>query len=397
MKLHALLLAAVVAATGCTAIPNLPRASGPTANGSASSGQSSAQRLSSKNAALLSKKSLSTLKNVVANLKFTDNSSRKKPVGKKDSSIRVQSFRVQDLATDSADPTATDSVDPIADNTYDQIQWFWTEIASDSHDNFYSSTTLEEGRVKASDGTVKVVERYQSKADYTVNVASSSDQVEVGTYERKDQVLLSEYRRLGTYDVKGSYTNYASGQNLINATQTFTSQDGKTTATVQISSSQINNVNTYKLTGGLAGGGSIDLTYTNIDNTTAQQDASGSFQPWNGNYTATQKGTLVTPDGLAVLVDISDVTTYVNGRWTEAGTTNLTLKDYLVLTFSSTYDGTNYNVAGQMYLTDIVHTKIGDIAVDQSNWDGTVTFSDGSTDSIKLQPIFDIINASHDT
>lgn len=383
-----LMVALVLAATGCTALPTTTTKSG------APLTQSTAAKISAQSASRLAKKSMNSLKNAVASLKYLGNSSSKKAVGQKDTTIRTQALlRIQDDATSAA---ATDD-ESVPDNTYDQVKWYWTEIASQSQDNFYSQTVVEEGRLTTATGSV-VVERYKSTSTFTTDASASTPDVERGTYTKKDEVLISQYRRLGTYAAAGTYADFSNGHNTTNATQTFTSPDGKTTAVATITSTYLNNVSTYRITGGLPNGGKIDMAYTNIDNTKQHQDASGSWVVDSGNYTATQKGSLTSADGSqSFLLDNSEVSTYVNGVWTNQATMNITVKDAIMLVFTETDDGRgNEAVTGSVYTTDVVKTKLGDITVDTNTYLGTVTYTDGSTDKLKLDPIFDLIYASKD-
>lgn len=373
-------LAVLLVGPGCTAagLPGMP--GGQLGN---NSNLATVAPLSPQEAALKTKEGLASLNVALASLRDLKGSSSAAPKGSAATLQQAAGYRLYSVLAEVAD-------DELPDDSYSEIQWFHDVqgepvITETTTEFVLTQQILEEGRI----GGV-AVEQYLTTVTTRIprsggnDVTGYEDAVndwgaQGGTYTRDEEVKISEFRKLGRYVTTGTMT-LANGKPVVQATQDFTPKGGTKTYRLSYTTTFSDSQLSFTVKGDAPGGGSIDLTSSMAYAMTSQTTTA----------TFTQKGTIVTAKGETILLDCSLDTTAAMGSYSAKGNLTLDFKDKLVLKLTMDQSTGGDNSGGALYAADGT-TKLGDIAMGASEPEGTVTFKDGTKQTINLQTIADLI------
>lgn len=381
------LLAATL--TGCTTgIPVNPGAQGNLASGG---NLTTVAPLSSTEAGLKTKEGLASLNSALSSLRDLKGSSSLTPRGSAaDLQQAAAGYRILAAAEDEY---------ALPDTAYEDIEWFYETVGTpvldeDATDYILTERVTEEGRENG-----VAVEHYETTVTTRIPKASNSGGVAGyddylndwgsagGTYTRDEVVTLSEFRKLGHYVTTGT-TTVSGGKPVIQATQDFTPQGGTKTYRLTLTSSFADNGMTFDVKGDAPGGGTLDLKST----------STYSFAGSTSTATFAQQGTIVTAKGETILLDtsmnLSNTISELGTTMSAQGHLTITFKDQLVLKFTLDQSNAEDKSGGAIYAADGT-TKMGTIAMSASDPHGTVTFNDGSTQSINMQTIADLMNVAN--
>lgn len=295
--------------------------------------------------------------------------------------------------------------DEIPDVPYSDVVWYdsgnydnpTTTMDGDSYVIDYEG--VQEGRVPKGTTGVKgylhpetgeiIVEQYF----FTMSQRAQTD----GSfgYKRTEDVKLSQFRHLGSYVTEGT-TKAVNGRLSVNNTQRFTPKDGGATKTTSLTSQFEDNRYSFTVKGELPKGGTIDLTNTIV----YVLDSQGT----SGTMEYSQKGAVTSAKGDTFLLDLDTKASfsYSNGTYSgqNTGHLDLTVKDKIVLHFDMDYgyglqEG-DTKISGAVYSADATRTKLGDIKVNPETLDATIAYTDGKSETLGMEPLFDAMAAGQD-
>ncbi|HEY9857042.1 MAG TPA: hypothetical protein V6D05_14965 [Stenomitos sp.] len=388
--------ALAVMLAGCTSLglPTTPVGPGTVNN---SSGLTTVAPLSPSEAALKTKEGLASLNSAIASLRDLKGSSSVSPRGSAADLQQAAAYHLYKALS-----TETEADDYLPDDSYNEVEWFHEVVGEPTLQETETEYVLtehvtEEGRVNGvavEHYETTVTTRIPRSGGYTPSTgadetADYDDYVgdwgaQGGTYTRDEVVTQSEFRKLGHYVTTGTMT-LNGDKPLIQATQDFTPKGETKTYHLTFGTSFSDSTMTFEVKGDAPGGGSLDLKST----------AGFTLNGGTSSATFTQQGSIVTAKGETILVDCSmAMTTSVSEQgstMSAKGDLSLNFKDKLVLKFTMDQSNTEDKSTGAVYAADGT-TKMGTIAMSASNPQGTVTFNDGTTQSINMQTIADLMN-----
>lgn len=384
------ILVAALATPGCTAL-GLPGFLG--GNVTNNSNLTTVAPLNTADTALKTREGLHSLNAALASLRDLKGSSAIAPKG--------TAADLQQAAAGYRTQTADNDADDFLPNAaYSRIQWFHEvvstpSLATEPNDYVLTETFTEEGRI---DGVP--VEHYETTVTTRIprangyvpttgtdGVADSGDYVTDwealgGTYTRDERVTHSEFRKLGRYVITGTMT-HTNGKPLLQATQDFTPLGATTPYRLTFSTTTVDNAMTFDVKGVDPDGGTLDLKST----------AAFTVNGTASTGTFAQQGSIVTAKGQTILIDTALNLSSDGTSVTAAGNLSLDFKGQLVLKMALNQTASGDTSTGAIFAADGT-TQMGTIAVSGANPVGTVTFKDGSTQTLNMQTISDLMNVA---
>ncbi len=385
-------LAVLLVAPGCTQF-GLPGAPG--GQVSDNSNLTTVAPLTAQEAALRTKEGLASLNAALASLRDLKSSSAAAPRGTvADLQQAAAGYRL--LAAQSV------ADDELPDDSYTELEWFHEVVGEPTIEETETEYVLsqritEEGRI---DGVA--VEHYETtlttripKAGYTPDPGADQEldfgdivggwgSLAGGSYTRDEVVTASEFRKLGRYVTAGSMT-MVGDKAAVEASQAFTPKDATTTQHITFKSTFDEGKITLTVKGDAPGGGTIDLTSV------------VAFAMSEGSTTTTfsQQGTIVTAKGETIVVNCSLDMVNAMASYSSKGELKLDFKGKLVLKLTMDQSTAGGDKSGGAIFAADGTTKLGDIAMSASNPEGTVTFTDGTTQAINLSTVADLMNVAN--